>query len=127
MINRVFLKCCNVHQVGRALALYGKDARETSSATYYFSADNYGDRVTRKKGSHGRWKNVAERRATAFMPTIKAWTQERWDEIIAEAKSFLPEKKKKNRGRSGSRASSEGIDVDVEDDIIIVSDDDKLD
>jgi hypothetical protein len=61
------------------------------------------------------------------MPTIKGWTQERWDEIIAEAKSFLPEKKKKNRGRSGSRASSEGIDIDVEDDIIIVSDNDELD
>ena len=61
------------------------------------------------------------------MPTIKGWTQERWDEIIAEVRSFLPEKKKKNHGRCGSRASSEGIDIDVEDAIIIVSDDDELD
>ena len=61
------------------------------------------------------------------MPTIKGWTQERWDEIIAKARSFLPEKKKKNRGRSGSHTSSEGIDIDVEDAIIIVSDNDKLD
>ncbi|KAF8232851.1 hypothetical protein L208DRAFT_1269963, partial [Tricholoma matsutake] len=111
--------------VGRALALYGKDVRETSSAAYYFSADNYGNWVTHKKGSHGQWKNVAEQHATAFMPTIKGWTQECWDEIIAKAKSFLPEKKKKNHGQSSSCASSEGIDI--EDDIIIVSNNDKLD
>ena len=125
MIDQIFIEGRNALQLGRALALYGKDAIETSSAAYYFSADNYGDRVTRTKGSHGRWKNVAEWCATAFMPTIKGWTQERWDEIIAKAKSFLPEKKKKNRGRSGSHASSEGIDI--EDDIIIVSDNDELD
>ena len=98
MINQVFIEGRNALQVGCALALYGKDARETSSAAYYFSADNYGDQVTHTKGSHGQWKNVAERCATAFMLTIKSWTQEHWDEIIAEAKSFLPEKKKKNHG-----------------------------
>ena len=42
--------------------------------------------------------------------------------FTAEAKSFLPEKKKKNRGRSVSRASFEAIDID---DIIVVSDDDE--
>jgi hypothetical protein len=77
--------------------------------------------------SYSQWKNVAERCATAFMPTIKGWTKEHWDVIIAEAKSFLPEKKNRNRGQSGSHASSKGINVNVEDDIIIVSDNDELD
>jgi hypothetical protein len=98
----------------------------SSNADTHFSADNYGDKVVRIKGSNGRWKHIPEKRATGFVSTIKAWNQERWDDFISEAKEFFPDKKKKGRARSASRASSEAVDVDV-DDFVMMSDEESLD
>jgi hypothetical protein len=98
----------------------------SSNADTHFSADNYGDKVVRIKGSNGRWKHIPEKRATGFVSTIKAWNQERWDDFISEAKEFFPDKKKKGRAQSASRASSEAVDVDV-DDFVMMSDEESLD
>ena len=92
-----------------------------SNSETHFSADNYGDKVVRIKGSNGRYKHIPEKCSMGFVSTIKAWNQEQWDEILSEAKEFLPDKKRKGQARSASRASSDAVDVEIKD-FVMMSD-----
>ncbi|KAF8227160.1 hypothetical protein L208DRAFT_1298057 [Tricholoma matsutake] len=117
----------SMQAVGRALRLRKMGTSYSSSNTdTHFLADNYGDKVVRIKGPNGRWKHVPEKRAMGFVPTIKGWNQERWEDLIMEAKEFFPDKKKKGHVRSASQASLEAMDVEVED-FVMMSDEESLD
>lgn len=110
------------HQVGWALTLHKMGSSDNASnSETHFSADNYGDKVVRVKGSNGRYKHILEKRSTGFVSTIKAWNEERWDEILSEAKEFLPDKKRKGQVRSASQASLDAVDIEIED-FVIMSD-----
>ena len=95
-----------------------------NSAAHHFSADNYSDRVqhVEVRGAHGRYRKIKEKRATTFIPSVKAFDEERWAKILAEAREWLPERKK-SRPRSLSHASSE-VEIEIEEDIMLISDED---
>jgi hypothetical protein len=54
---------------------------EPKESANYFSADNYGDR-TKQKSDKGRSVNVLVRRATQYMPTVKALSNDHWAVIF---------------------------------------------
>lgn len=112
-------------QVGRALGFFktGKFMMD-SSAAHHFSADNYSDRVQHieVRGARGRYRKIKEKRATAFIPSVKAFDEGRWTKILAEAREYLPERKK-SHARSTSYGSSE-VEVEIEEDIMLISDED---
>ncbi|KAF8810994.1 hypothetical protein BYT27DRAFT_7208870 [Phlegmacium glaucopus] len=98
---------------------------EPRGSANHFSADNYSDR-TERKSDKGRTVNVLVRRATQYMPTVKALTKDHWEAIFKEIANILADNKpKRKRSRS---ASSHGSEVPEEEEAaqeyILVSDDD---
>ena len=72
-----------------------------------------------------RTVNVLVRRATQYMPTVKALSKDHWDTIFTEISSFLADNKpKRKRSRSASSHGSEPPDEEeAAQEYILVSDD----
>jgi hypothetical protein len=92
----------------------------------HFSADNYGDRMTRKaapSGTRTKFLAVNENRATAWMPTIEDFKDDRWEEIYEGAAEFIETKILKDTSTAvSSRGSSDVDEVQMFDSVILLSD-----
>jgi len=114
------------YQVQHALKAWttGEYVEPRGSANH-FSADNYGDR-TERKSEKGRTVNVLIRRATQYMPTVKALTKDHWEAIFTEISNILADNKpKRKRSRSASSRGSEAPkEEEAAQEYILVSDDD---
>jgi hypothetical protein len=71
--------------------------------------------------------NVLVRRATQYMPTVKALSKENWNAIFSEITDILADNKlKRKRSRSkSSRGSEAPEEVEAAQEYILVSDDDE--
>ncbi|KIM49896.1 hypothetical protein M413DRAFT_43621, partial [Hebeloma cylindrosporum] len=98
---------------------------EPRGSANHFSADNYGDR-TERKSDKGRTVNVLVRRATQYMPTVKALTKDHWEAIFEEISNILADNKpKRKRSRSASSRGSEAPEEEeAAQEFVLVSDDD---
>jgi hypothetical protein len=113
------------YQVQRTLKAWttGEYVKPRGSANH-FSADNYGDR-TEWKSDNGRTVNVLVRRATQYMPTVKALLKDHWDTIFGEISNILADNKpKRKRSRSASSRGSEVPEEEAAQEYVLVSDDD---
>jgi hypothetical protein len=101
--------------------MYVKD----SSPRGFFSADNYGDKIT-KVTKDGRTKHVNNRQATQYVATIEAFEDRHWEGILEAVREILSEgSKKRKRSKSiSSRASSEFEEAELEENYILISDED---
>ncbi|KAF8799804.1 hypothetical protein BYT27DRAFT_7221912 [Phlegmacium glaucopus] len=99
---------------------------EARGSANHFSADNYGDR-TERKSDKGRTVNVLVRRATQYMPTVKALSKDHWDAIFAEISNILADNQpKRKRSRSASSRGSEAPkEEEAAQEYVLVSDNDK--
>ena len=115
------------YQVQHALKAWttGEYVEQRGSANH-FSADNYGD-CTERKSDKGRTVNVLVRRATQYMPTVKALSKDHWGAIFVEISKILADNKpKRKRSRSASSRGSEAPEEDkAAQEYILVSDDDE--
>jgi hypothetical protein len=85
----------------------------------HFSADNWGDIKTRD----GKGPTKLTRRATKWLSSLKKWDDDKWEELRAAAAVWQEEKKK--RAATSSRGTSEVDEmevIEVEDDVVVVSD-----
>ena len=83
---------------------------EARGIANHFSADNYGDR-TERKSDKGRTVNVLLRRATQYMPMVKALSKDHWNAIFTEISNILADNKpKRKRSQSASSHGSEAPD-----------------
>jgi hypothetical protein len=91
----------------------------------YFSANNYGDRAE-QKSDKGRSDNVLVRRATQYMPTVKALSNDHWAVIFAEISNILADNQPKcKHSRSASSQGSEAPEEEeATQEYILMSDDD---
>ena len=101
---------------------------KASSPKGFFSADNYGDKITKVTGKDGRTKHVNNRQATQYIRTIEAFEDRHWKSILEAVREVLNEGSKRKRSKSlSSRASSEfdreEADSEVEENYILISDD----
>ncbi|KAJ6517195.1 hypothetical protein C8R47DRAFT_1254521 [Mycena vitilis] len=88
----------------------------------YFSSDNWDDHTVTNPNPNGK-KDKLVRRATMFQSTVKAWDDERWNEVMKEAREFV--EVVSNRRRAGSSRSASDADDSMyseDEDVIIVSD-----
>ena len=71
--------------------------------------------------------NVLVRRATQYMPTVKALSKEHWDSIFTEISNIIADNKlKRKRSRSASFHGSEPPnEEEATQEYILVSDDDE--
>jgi len=124
-----FLKFQDAHsyQVQHALKAWTTgEYIEPRGNSNHFSADNYGDR-TERKSDKGRSVNVLNRRATQYMPMVKALTKDHWNTIFTEISNILADNKpKRKRSRSASSRGSEAPEEEeAAQEYIMVSDDDE--
>jgi hypothetical protein len=108
--------------VGHALSCYTTGLlKQDHTPAGRFSADNYGDRVERVEipGGRGKFKQRRDNRATQYVATVKAFKEDRWNDIFEISRGLMTQKRK-SRPSLSSRASSEDI---VMEDIILLSDD----
>ncbi|KAJ6608986.1 hypothetical protein B0H10DRAFT_2226306 [Mycena sp. CBHHK59/15] len=85
-----------------------------------FSGDNWGDIRTRLPGGITK----LTRRATKFLSVLKTWDDARWEQLREAAAQWL-ETKKRRRGASSSRGTSEAeMEEIIEEDpeVVVVSD-----
>jgi hypothetical protein len=114
------------YQVHHALKAWTTEEYvEPKGSANHFLTDNYGDH-SEQKSDKGRSVNVLVHRATQYMPTVKALSNDHWAEIFVEISNILADNKPK-RKRSQS-ASSQGSEAPEEEEAtqeyILLSDDD---
>ncbi|KAF9553010.1 hypothetical protein CPC08DRAFT_767856 [Agrocybe pediades] len=93
-----------------------------------FCAEDYGDRIVRKKNATGKLVDVKILGSGLYLPAAKALPRSQWREIFEEVGEVLESSNRRKKGRSmsmSSRASSE-VPMEVESTpLIILSDDDE--
>jgi hypothetical protein len=98
---------------------------EPKGSANYFLANNYGD-CTERKSDKGRSVNVLVRRATQYMPTVKALSNNHWAVIFAKISNILADNQPKYKcSRSASSQGSEAPEEEeATQEYILMSDDD---
>ncbi|KAF8326754.1 hypothetical protein F5887DRAFT_1084267 [Amanita rubescens] len=95
---------------GRALEQW--ETGEFSEKAPKFSADNYGDIVTKAKGDPK--KSTRIRRASVFVRTLREMNDTQWNELMINAHQHL-KKLNKNMIKSRDRATSAATLVEEDD------------
>ncbi|KAJ7478444.1 hypothetical protein FB451DRAFT_184415 [Mycena latifolia] len=111
----------SMQAVERALQFWrtGEHINPHNSASH-FSIENWGDHAdpNDKRTS----ERTLIRHATKYLPTVKNWPTERWDELNAAAAEFIDLGNRKRGASSRSASDASGDDLVPEEDVIIVSD-----
>ncbi|KAG6912592.1 hypothetical protein DXG01_013567 [Tephrocybe rancida] len=94
---------------------------DDKTSTGYFSFDNYGDKTAQDKKTK---EMVTTRHATKLLPSVKAFNDDRWRQLLTAAMEYLEPKKTKAGSTTSSRPTSE---IFTKDDFIIKSDPDSDD
>jgi hypothetical protein len=113
------------YQVQHALKAWttGEYVEPRGSANH-FSADNYDDR-TERKSDKGRTVNVLVRRATQYIPTVKALLKDHWDVIFADFSNILANNKPKRSRSVSSHGNEAPEEEEAAQEYILVFDDDE--